>query len=266
MTGGHVGGLRSRRRGTGSDVTGSRPYQPGDDLRRIDRHASARLSSASGRDEWVVREYFAEESARVVVAVDRRPTMRLFPQTLPWLHKPAAVASAVTMIVDSAREAGCTVALADPDDGGASDDALLRPLAELRRGRRRLPPGSFVFLLSDFLTFPPRDAWATPLASDWEIVPVLLQDPVWEQSFPDIGSAVLPLADPSTGGAALVRVRRGEARARKEEHERRLATTLAEFAGMGLASLLLSTDEPAAIHRAFLAWAHERTGRDRWRP
>jgi uncharacterized protein (DUF58 family) len=35
------GGMRSARRGTGSDVAGSRPYRPGDDIDNIDWAASA---------------------------------------------------------------------------------------------------------------------------------------------------------------------------------------------------------------------------------
>ena len=33
------GGLHSLRRGLGSDVAGSRPYQPGDDIDKIDWYA-----------------------------------------------------------------------------------------------------------------------------------------------------------------------------------------------------------------------------------
>ncbi len=69
------GGLHSQRRGQGSDVAGSRPYQPGDDVKRIDWNASARLSLARGSDEFIVREHYAEEAPRVVVLCDRRPTM-----------------------------------------------------------------------------------------------------------------------------------------------------------------------------------------------
>ena len=40
--------MHSARRGMGSDVAGSRPYLPGDDVDTIDWGASARLSSARG--------------------------------------------------------------------------------------------------------------------------------------------------------------------------------------------------------------------------
>ena len=47
------GTMRSLRRGSGTDVAGSRPYRPGDDMDAIDWAASARLSTAKGRDEFV---------------------------------------------------------------------------------------------------------------------------------------------------------------------------------------------------------------------
>ncbi|MES1248926.1 MAG: DUF58 domain-containing protein, partial [Actinomycetota bacterium] len=59
------GDLPSRRRGQGSDIIGTRPYRPGDAVSSIDWLASARLSSATGGDEFVVREHAADEAARV---------------------------------------------------------------------------------------------------------------------------------------------------------------------------------------------------------
>src|SRR5919197_4689791 len=95
------GGMRSVRRGAGSDIAGSRPYRPGDDMDTIDWAASARLSSAHATDEFIVRERFAEEAPRVVIVADRRPEMSLFPDWLPWLSKPEAVRTATLMIADS---------------------------------------------------------------------------------------------------------------------------------------------------------------------
>ena len=82
---------RSAHRGDGYELVSSRPYQPGDNMRAIDWAASARYSSARDSDEFVVREHFAEESPRVVVFVDHRPAMQLYPPELPWLQKPVAV-------------------------------------------------------------------------------------------------------------------------------------------------------------------------------
>src|SRR5438093_4453080 len=92
------GSMPSARRGGRFDPVSSRPYRPGDDLRRIDRHASARLSAARNSDELVVREHYAEEAARVAVLVDTAPTMELFPDALPWLRKPETVESAAELI------------------------------------------------------------------------------------------------------------------------------------------------------------------------
>ena len=45
-------------------------------------------------------------------------------------------------------------------------------------------------MLSDFLVEPERDDWLWALERRWEVVPVVIQDPVWEQSFPDVGGLV----------------------------------------------------------------------------
>ncbi|HEV7641175.1 MAG TPA: DUF58 domain-containing protein, partial [Gaiellaceae bacterium] len=62
LSGTPFGERRSARRGRGSDVAGTRPYAPGDPVSTIDWFASARLSSARGSDEFVVRELYAEEA------------------------------------------------------------------------------------------------------------------------------------------------------------------------------------------------------------
>ena len=66
------------------------PVPPGDNPDRIDWGASARLSSARSSDEFVVREYFADEAPRAIVAVDRGSTMGLCPPGIPWLRKDEA--------------------------------------------------------------------------------------------------------------------------------------------------------------------------------
>jgi uncharacterized protein (DUF58 family) len=251
VTGIRVGGLRSARRGTGFEVAGSRPYRPGDDIRRIDRYASARLSAATAQDAFVVREHYAEEATRVVIAVDERPTMSLYPEGLPWLHKPAAVAAAARLIDDSAAEARCVVTRASG-------------LEELLEHRRPLPPGAFVFLVSDFLELPPDSAWAAALARRWDVVPVVVQDPTWEQTFPDVGGVVLAVADARGGRARFVRLSRPEARARRDENEARLVRIRARFHALGLAPIELATDDSGAIHTAFAEWADGRRRGPRW--
>jgi hypothetical protein len=113
------GGLHSMRRGIGSDVAGSRPYEPGDDIDKIDWHASARLSLARGSEEFVVREHYAEEAPRVVVLCDRRPSMSIFANGWPWLRKPEAIRESARVIGDSAVAARGLLGYYDEGDGNA---------------------------------------------------------------------------------------------------------------------------------------------------
>ena len=107
------GRRRSLRRGQGDEVVGSRPYRPGDHVAWIDWAASARLSAARGTDEFVVREYLAQEAPRAAILVDRRPSLGLFGSETPWLDKPAAVLSAAEAIAASAVDALGEVAYLD---------------------------------------------------------------------------------------------------------------------------------------------------------
>src|SRR6266566_3084596 len=77
LTGLPFGDLPSRRRGHGSEVIGSRLYEPGDPVSTIDWFASAQLSEARGSDEFVVRDRAADEAPRVTIVLDRRPAMAL---------------------------------------------------------------------------------------------------------------------------------------------------------------------------------------------
>ena len=207
------GALHSARRGLGSDVAGSRPYQPGDDIDRIDWYASARLSLARGSDEFVVREHFAEEAPRVVSLVDRRPSMSIFPEGWPWLQKPEAIRGAVRLISDSAIAARGLLGYLDEGEGepfwhpprsqhllGDADlerpfdapvDTLTRGLHHLVAQRRDLPAGTFVFVISDFLERPSRDDWLLALERRFEIVP-------GDRPGPDLG-AELPRRERRSG-------------------------------------------------------------------
>ncbi|MGH3104706.1 MAG: DUF58 domain-containing protein [Gaiellaceae bacterium] len=279
------GAMHSARRGMGSDVAGSRPYLPGDDVDTIDWAASARLSSARGSDEFVVRESYADEAPRVVLVCDRRPEMALFPAELPWLHKADAMRAAADIVAESTAKARGFIGYIDHATGAdepfwrpphshgeywaikerhllwpdfnAPPDTIARALDFLGGHRRSVPAGSFLFLLSDFLSPPPEDAWTRALEQRWDVVPVVIQDPVWEQSFPAVDSVVVPLANAS-GRVRPVRLRAAEADHRREEHERRRERLVADFRSLGIEPILVSESDREHVFRAFLAWADER--------
>ena len=274
------GGLHSLRRGLGSDVASSRPYEPGDDVDKIDWAASAKLSLARGSEEFVVREHYAEEAPRVVCLADRRPSMGIFSDEWPWLRKPQALQEATRLIGASAIAARGLLGSLDEAEGEPSwlpprgshellategerpfralPDTLERSLAFLVRQRRDLPAGSFVFVCSDFLFPPPREVWLRALERRWEIVPVVIQDPVWEQSFPDVSGALLPFADPETGRVSLVRLRATEVAERRAVNEARFNDLVRELRALDMDPVVVSSHEPKDVVYSFLSWADQR--------
>lgn len=274
------GVLTSARRGPGADIAGSRPYEPGDDVGTIDWNASARLSSARGTDEFIVREKLAEEAPRVVVVADRRPEMNVFPSWSPWLSKPHALAHATGILFEAAIASRGVSGYLDFAEGdafwrpprsqyaefdvvgrsafGAPRDTIAMSLEHLVEHRRGLPTGSFVFVLSDFLSPPPDEVWTRALQQRWDIVPVVIQDPVWEQSFPPIGGVVVPFWDPRERRVMPVRLTDAEAATRREQNEERLSALLASLQAYELEPVLLSSDDRDGIFRSLLAWAELR--------
>src|SRR5919205_17572 len=136
------GGVRSVRRGVGSDVASTREYRPGDDVAWMDWAASARLSAARGSDEFIVRERFADEAPRVVVLADRRP-----PRS------------------EMRAEHGAF----DERPFAAPTDTVSLGLEFLGEHRRDLPTQAFVFVLSDFIVPPNLEVRQRPLQHRWEL-------------------------------------------------------------------------------------------------
>ncbi len=272
------GGVRSLRRGPGSDIAGSRRYVPGDNLAWIDWAASARLSAVHDTDEFIVHEYFADEAPHVVMLADRRPSMGIQSSPLRRLDKREALHASLRLIDESARVARCFTGYLDDAEGDtywrpprsvrhapqgsvegrpfeAPEDTVSRGLDHLVQHRRDLPTQTFVFVLSDFLVPPDEDAWLQALEYQWELVPVIVQDPVWERSFPDVGASTVPYADPDSGGVVPVYLTRAEADRLRDEHEARHAELLRVFRSLGAEPVWIESHEPGAILDAFLRWA-----------
>ena len=278
------GAVESVRRGRGFDVAATRTYQPGDPVDAINWKASARLSTARASDVFVVREYHAEEAPRAVLVCDRRPELGVDAAGLPVLDKAAAIRVVVDLLGRSVAAAHGLLGYldlaggTDPGEeaywrpprgqvdlrqieerlGTAAWDAppngLARALELLVRTRADVPAGSFVFVVSDFLAPVPAVVWSEVLARRFELVPVIVQDPVWEQDFPPIASLVTPVRDPRTGRLSLVRLSEEEVDARRDEHRRRLRGLLEELEARDLVPVLVSSADPDDVLEAFHAW------------
>ena len=271
------GGVRSSRRGVGSDVASSREYRPGDDVGWIDWAASARLSAARADDEFIVRERFADEAPRVIVVCDRRPSLGIGASPLRTLDKPRALLTAIELIGASARAARSLTGYVDHASGEpywrpprtehqAEPHAFERPfrapadtvslgLEFLGEHRRDLPTQTFVFVVSDFLVPPDERTWQRALEHRWELVPVIVQDPGWERTFPDVGGVSVPYADPRNGRVSPVCLTRREAARLRDRHEARWDGLVRTFRSLGLEPVVVHEHEPAAVLSAFLRWA-----------
>jgi uncharacterized protein (DUF58 family) len=281
FAGAQFGAHRTPRRGEGDEVAGMRPYRRGDHTSWIDWKASARLSAARGTDEFVTREFFAEQAPRVAVVCDRRPAMQLYGDGLPWLDKAAAAGAVIELLasstraergdlvyVDHATERGTWLApsrsahgtlllhrLATTPWSGPSD-GLHRSLELLARHRSALPVGTFVFVISDFLAPPPARAWATFRSLLLDVTPVIVQDPTWEQRFPHIRSTVVQVVEPGTGRRSDVWIERGERRS--HENEARLRATVDGFRRIGFDPVVIGSSAPDDIDAVFARWAVRR--------
>jgi uncharacterized protein (DUF58 family) len=286
VTGVSAGAHASTRRGPGSEVATTRPYRRGDNMRTIDWAASARASAARNDDEFIVRDHYADESLRVVSVLDRRPEMELFPPSFPWLDKAAAVREAAMLVAASTVAARGAPGLLDLGNGTeprwyaprgrhaakirlhvgapprftAPANVLERSFDLLLRARAELPADTFVFVLSDFAECPSDELWHRLLERRWDVVPVLVQDPRWERSFPDVGGLALPVAAPD-GADALVSVTPREARALRQRNEERYTELRRRFEALRLDPVVLERADPEHVLGAFVDWAEARRER-----
>jgi uncharacterized protein (DUF58 family) len=277
IAGALLGEANSVRRGESADIAGSRAYVPGDDPRAIDWAGSARLSAARGRDQFLVREFYAEETPVAVIVCDRSPSMSATPAPgTPFLSKPETLARVAALVADSALAARSQFAFFEfrgdmpffSPPGARGGRALLeqwleapqqsgercvdRLLGALGTERARLPPGTLVFVLSDFVPMPSETAWPLVLDAGWEVVPVVIQDPVWEQSFPlEAAGLVLEQAD------GPVRISANDAARLKRDHECRLGEIAAWSAQHGFRAVVPRGYQPKQLVDAFRVWASE---------
>ncbi len=233
-----------------------------------------------------MREFYADEAPRVIIVADHHPSMGLYSSGLPWMSKADALRAAVVGIVVAAHKVRAQVGYLDfsglPDRDGAPywlppsrlsvhrlenrvnaafdapGNVVERALQELILRRHDAPPGCIVFVVSDFLRSPPAEAWFGARARRWDFVPVVIQDPVWEQGFPRIGRSVLPIADPVSGRVTRVRLTASDARQLNVEHATRLTDLLQLFHDLDFDPVVLGTSDPYEIDASFQTWAKRR--------
>src|SRR5262249_2174832 len=149
--------------------------------------------------------------------------------------------------------------------GDAAEANLSRAFKFLAETQPVLPAGTFVFVLSDFLMPFDEAAWIGAVERRWDLVPVVIQDPVWERSFPDVGGVVLPFLDHTSGRFVTVRLTDWEAARMREANQQRAAELLARFRNHDLGPVLVTTSDRMDIFEAFLEWADERiVSRGQW--
>ena len=95
----------------------------------------------------------------------------------------------------------------------------------------------------------------------WDIVPVVIQDPTWEQSFPDVEGSSCRCAIPAAaacrphdcGGRRSLRAEITTARARE--------SLLETFRFVDIDPVVVTSSDPADILAEFLLWADLRRTR-----
>jgi hypothetical protein len=100
--------------------------------------------------------------------------------------------------------------------------------------------------------------WLAALEHRWDLVPIVIQDPVWEQSFPDVSGIVVPLREPGSRHRVPVRLRPKEVAERRVQNGERLQALMAGFEAIDIEPVLISTADRGGILAAFLDWAEAR--------
>ena len=273
----------SQRRGVGYDYRGPRHWEPGDDMHQLDHKTTMRQSAfKQSFDPWI-REHHADVSLRAVVIVDRSPRMQRYPIWSPWLKKPEAIVRVGSVVVASAKHAGAFVGYLDFADWAKDQEPFWRPPNQETEAAkiiekylphkhftapnttlndaflfllglsRDLPQESFVFVLSDFLAIPDRELFQE-VVNRWDTIPVVIQDPVLEASFPVWKEGIMPIPAFLPGSPKTAR----GSRKQRQEHEQRLAAIREMFYELGLVPVFVNDVTHEHILQRFFVHVDER--------
>ena len=121
----------------------------------------------------------------------------------------------------------------------ARPSSLAHTLAELLNRRAELPQGSFVFISRDFLDEVPDALWSRLRRARWDVVPVIVQDPTWKQSFPEIAGVLDPLRRGGRRRASTRPPQAGDVTQLRHENEQRLVDLTRRFRRLDFDPVLL---------------------------
>lgn len=252
-----AGDYRSRRRGPGFAFDQHKPYQQGDDYRRIDWNVTARL-----RQPYVKKE-FEDKEMNVVILADLSRSMAFGGRDQT---KRDLLLNIVATLAFSAHRDNMAVGLLGFTDAIELDvpvakgrahvwkilerlwayrprsvaTDLLAPIGELQW---RLKRPSMVFFLSDFIArqniFDSRVL--KHLAQKHDFIPVIVQD-AWEEALPEASAGLVRLRDLETGDELLVNLSGKQARRYAETVRERARTLQRGLYRLNLDHLFLRSD------------------------
>ncbi len=112
---------------------------------------------------------------------------------------------------------------------------------------------------------PPADAWLDAVAHGWDVVPVVIQDPVWEQSFPEVARRRRAGRRPAERSRRARPPSRppGGARCASDNEQRLARAARRARVARPRAGAISARATRSTIDRAFVEWAEERRRR-RW--
>lgn len=284
-----IGEYPGQRKGQGHDFIEKRPYRTSDSLGDIDWKETAKRSAQRRVFSPQVRQFRRDEIVKAVIVVDRSVRMSWYPP--PWLSKSQVIVTAGQMIVDSLKKAHGLIGYLDYAEWAkdsmpfwrppnheteadrvrnrnllygkfrAPEDNISMALEWLLALRTQVPPESFVFLLSDFLVMPKYDLIETA-AARWNLVPIIIQDPLLEASYP-VWRGKIPvwLPEVSQDGRRQSSLLSGAAAQEKRiNHQNRIRDIIRIFEALGLYPISLFNADPEQIYHSFLRWSAIRAG------
>lgn len=143
----------------------------------------------------------------------------------------------------------------------APKDTLARQMKFLAtQSPEELPPGTMCFIFSDFFTLPRKDLWMwLEKRMGLDLVPVLVQDPLMEQSFPlELANVEITYVDPLSGRVMRIAFTRRKARELKRRNEQRFRRIQNCFRDLRLDPIVLSSNEQNDIFAELRRWERRR--------